>query len=341
VPSTLVSQPGIRASPIFHVGMHKTGSTWFQKRFYPKVEGHRFIHRRIVRSELLTHSPLNFDPLRARVALGLDEGLPAIICEEDLSGILHNGGLVSNYIAKEIARLLHSIAPEGRVVLFVRSQTSMAASCYQQYLREGGTESVHHYLFPEDYLHLGKLRPLKVPRFDFSPFEYDRLVAHYDSLFGRERVFVFPQEALARDAEAFLHNFCRSLDIAMPPGIDLTPLNASYRAGLIPIARFLNLFTRRAVADKRVAVHIPYWYPARKLALEGANRLAVFGPRPSARQLLGASTFEWIRQRFWKSNRELERRMDLDLGALGYATEPPPEPIQRPTRASFLRALST
>lgn len=322
--------------PIFHVGLHKTGTTWFQKRFYPQVPGYRFVERRVVRGALLTKSPLAFDASLAREELGLDHGLPAIICEEDLSGVLHNGGLLTNYLAKEIANQLHAIAPDARVVIFVRNQTSMAASLYQQYLREGGTASAHHYLFPEDYRHLGRIRPLKVPRFDFSAFEYDRLIAHYDSLFGRERVFAFAYEQFARDADGFLRDFCRKLDIAMPPIVDAQRLNSSYRAGLIPVARFANLFTRRAVADKTTVVHVPYWYAARKFALEKLNRLPLFGRAPSPESLLGRSTASWIRQRFVDSNRRLQERLGVDLAQLGYGTEPPPRPVERPARSRLI-----
>lgn len=325
-----------RRPPIFHVGLHKTGTTWFQKRFYPQVPGYRFVDRRLVRGVLLGTSPLAFDASSARQELGLDQGLPGIICEEDLSGVLHNGGLLTNYVAKEIGNQLHAIAPDAQIVIFVRNQTSMAASLYQQYLREGGTASAHHYLFPEGYRHLGRVRPLKVPRFDFSAFEYDRLIAHYDSLFGRDRVFAFAYEQFARDADGFLAEFCRKLDIAMPPGFDSKPLNSSYRAGLIPVARFANLFTNRGVADKTTVVHVPYWYPVRKVALERLNRLPLFGRVPSPESLIGRSTVSWIRQRFVDSNRRLQQRLGVDLAELGYATDPPPRPVERPARPTLI-----
>ena len=325
-----------RPPPIFHVGLHKTGTTWFQKQFYPRVDGYRLVERRLVRSVILARSPLDFDARSARSALGLDDGAPAIICEEDLSGILHNGGLVTNYIAKEIASQLHAIAPEAKVVIFVRNQTSMAASLYQQYLREGGTGSVHRYLFPEDYLHLGRIRPLKAPRFDFSALEYDRLIAHYDALFGRDRVLAFAYEQFGRDPRGFLTGFCAKLGIPMPAELDLSPINSSYRAGLIPVARCLNLFTRRSVAEKSTLLHIPYWYPARKLILRGLNRSPLFGRVPPAQRLLGTSTVSWIRQRFAQSNRALQERLGVNLEELGYATEQQ-ELLQRPTRSALLR----
>ena len=326
-----------RAPPIFHVGLHKTGTTWFQKRFYPNVPGYRFVNRRLVRSTLLGTSPLAFDAVAARQALGLDDGDPAIVCEEDLSGILHNGGLLTNYVAKEIANQLHAIAPEARIVIFVREQAAMAASWYQQYLREGGTASVRHYLFPEDYLFLGKARPLKVPRFDFSAFDYDRLVAHYDSLFGRRQVFVFAYEQLVRDPAAFIADLCRHLDLTLPDGLDHSRLNSSYRAALVPAARLLNLFSRREVADKTTLFHIPFSFKAREFLLEKLNRLPLFGPVRSPEALLGRETVEWIRQRFAASNRALQERMGVDLSELGYATAAPSRPVERPARSSLFK----
>lgn len=326
-----------RPPPIFHVGLHKTGTTWFQKRFYPNVPGHRFVNRRVVRSALLSKSPLAFDAKAARKELGLDKGDPAIVCEEDLSGVLHNGGLLTNYVAKEIASQLHAIASDAKIVIFVREQAAMAASWYQQYLREGGTASVRHYLFPEDYLFLGKVRPLKVPRFDFSAFDYDRLVAHYDRLFGRSQVFVFAHEQFARDPDAFLADFCRKLGLTIPKALDLNPLNSSYRAALVPVARALNVFSRREVADKTTLLHIPYSFKAREFVLEKLNRLPLFGPVRSPESLLGRETIAWIRQRFAESNRSLQQRMGIDLAALGYSTGTPKRAVERPTRSGLLK----
>jgi len=323
--------------PIFHVGLHKTGTTWFQKKFYPRVSGYRFIPRELVRVTLLAESPLAFDAAEARKRLQIDGDEPAIVCEEDLSGVLHNG-LLSLYAAKEMANQIAAIAPEARIVLFVRSQTSLAASSYHQYLREGGTGSVHAYLFPEDYHHPGDVRPLKVPRFDFRQFEFDRLVAHYDGLFGRENVFVFALEQFRKEPEQFLDDFCAKLGIDRPPDVANERLNPSFRRGLLPVVRAMNRFTRRSVIDKSAIVHIPYWYQRRKKLLKWANRRSVFGSPPTAEKLLGTRTFQWIQRRFRESNLALERRMAIDLHALGYFGEDGDE-IQRPERARLLQRL--
>jgi hypothetical protein len=216
----------------------------------------------------------------------------------------------------------------------------MATSCYQQYLREGGTGSVRRYLFPEDYLHLGRVRPLKTPRFDFTQFEFDRLVSHYDSLFGRENVHVFAYEELAADRDLFLSRFCQRLALDCPANLDNKRYNTGYRAGLIPLARLMNLFTVRGVANKVALLHIPFWYKLRELILEQLNSWPLFGPRVRAEALLGRQTCDWIRQRFWQSNAALSRRIGIDLSELGYATAPPVRLHERPSRARILRILT-
>jgi len=327
----------VSARPIIHVGLHKTASSWFQACFYPFVTSHRWIDRLAVRRALLT-AAFGFDSAAARRALGLDDqSLPYLICDEDLSGVLHNGGLISGFLARRLAERLHMMAPEARIVIFVREPVSFAAACYQQYVREGGTGSPRRYLFPEQYRHLSKVRPFKTPRFEAAQLDATGLIAHYDSLFGRENVHVFAYEQFALDSTGFLTRFKPELDILGGPDRAGLPVNASYRYGLLPIARVLNLFTERSVADKRVILHIPYWYAARKYLLAGFNRLALFGKRPSPETLFGADAVAWLRYRFSEPNRRLADRMEIDLAALGYDLDAPEAP--RPSRPAWLQAL--
>lgn len=325
--------------PIIHIGLHKTATSWFQARFYPRLTSHRAIDRVRVRAVMLGGTAYDFDPAAARAALGFNApGPPPLLCDEDLSGILHNGGILTTFLACAIADRLHAVAPEAQIVIFVREQVAMAAACYNQYLREGGTGSVRRYLFPEEYRHLTKVRPFKTPRFDFSQFDYLGLIRHYDALFGRENVHVFAYEALAREPGSFLAAYCMRLGLEGARAEHGRRVNASYRRGLLPIARFLNLFTARSVADKRVIVHIPYWYPARKWLLARMNRWKIFGEPLSPTRLVGEDAAAWIRARFAPMNRALCVRMGVDLADLGYAIEDVPD-VPKPRVAAWRHAL--
>jgi hypothetical protein len=324
-------------APIFHIGLHKTATSWFQRRFYPAIENYRYCDRVVVRNALLAGNPYRFDAEAARAALGLDGEVPLIVCDEDLSGVLHNGGLLTGILARAIAERLHAVAPEARIVIFVREQVAMAAACYHQYVREGGTAGPARYLFPESYRHLTKARPFKTPRFDFSQFDYEGLIARYDALFGRDRVSVFAYEDFASDREGFLAVYARRLGLAPGPVSGGDAVNASYRIGTLWLARLLNLFTARSVADKSVIVHIPYWYPVRKWLLRRIDRLPLMGPRRRAEAVIGADAARWIRGEFSAMNRRLAERIDVDLAAFGYAVDAPAAP--RPARAKWLQWL--
>lgn len=316
--------------PIVHIGVHKTATSWFQKKVYPIAASHRAIDRARVREALIEPRAFAFDPdvSRALLAQG-DDGRPHLLCEEDLSGVLHIGR-ASGFIAREIAARIQLLYPEAQIVLFVRAQPAIAVSSYQEYVREGGTRSLKRYLFPDAFLAFQKFRPFKLPRFDFAQFDYRGLIEHYDSLFGRENVHLFAYEQLASDPQALLGELGRRLQIELDPAaISWARVNPSYRGALIPFARALNLFTARSVADKRTLVHVPLSYPLRKELIAGLNRLPVWGPPPA----LDPGTIAWIAARFGESNRWLADRMGIDLAALGYPTEPPREPVPDPVRA--------
>ncbi|WNO54842.1 sulfotransferase [Stakelama saccharophila] len=308
--------------PIIHIGYHKTATSWFQRFVYPRVASHRVIDRRLIRETFLAPPAFSFDAHAARDRLGIDaDDRPAILCEEDLSGVLHNG-LMSCHIAGVVAQRLHQALPEAHIVIFVRSQVTAALSWYLQYVREGGTASTRRYLFPKQHRHLGHVRPFMLPHFHFGQLDYRGLVERYDALFGADRVTALPYEALKRDPAALLARMSGALGVDLPDP-EAAKVNACYRRGLLPIARAANLFTRRSVIDKATLVHIPYWYTVRKAVLAQLNRVPLFGPAPAAERYLGRKTVDHIAGLFWRSNRWLEARMGEDLRTLGYPLDPP------------------
>jgi hypothetical protein len=288
--------------PIVHIGYHKTATTWFQRNVYPHAISHRWVPRARAQAALLDPSGMHFDVERARALLNEgDDGRPPILCEENLSGYLHNGGL-HGFLAPAVAERIRAVLPEARIVIFVRSQVSMIAACYMQYVRGGGTHGVHRYLFPSLYLRGAYAQPFKVPRFAFDHFDYDRLVARYDALFGRENVHVYPFEAL-RDSAAMLARMEADLELRLDrDAIAFDRPNASWSPSLLPAARFLNHFTGRTVEDKDRIVHVPGFYVARTGVLSGLSRIFSGRGRGS---LLGPGLEAWVEARFAASNARL------------------------------------
>jgi hypothetical protein len=325
------------AKPIVHIGYHKTASTWFQKSVYPLVRNLAYVPRNRVKEAFLSASALHFDPAWTRARLELTPGVAPILCEEELSGYLHTGGLMG-FLSKEMAHRVARVFPDARIVMFVRSQPEMVAACYQQYLRGGGTYAARRYLWPADSLTGAAAAQYKVPRFSFDHFDYDLLVAHYAALFGRENVHVYPYEELLLDGPGFLERFVEEFALELDVGaVPMGKQNVSYSRPVARLARALNHFTNRTVNDKHHWLHVPRWYSLRRRAIEGLNRTGVFGERATPEELLGAQTIAWIRQRFWESNRRLARLVAWDPAKLGYPMDPPATPVERPQRAAWLR----
>lgn len=326
----------MKHDPVIHIGFHKTGTSWFQQAVYPLVTSHHLVDRDLVRSTFMGGDAFAFDPAEAR--LRIDQvcgGRPCLICEEDLSGILHIGA-VSTYVARSVAERLHETFPNAQVIIFVRAQYEAAASWYVQYVREGGTASPRRYFFPDQYLFPGRNMPFKLSRFDFSQLDYSGLVQEYDRLFGSDRVHVFAYEELALDPASILGRL-KSIGLQFPEGRVVTSrVNAALRRGLIPLARATGLFTARSVVNKRTLVHLPFWFRGRLTLLNFLDSIPLFGPRANARNILDRQTRAWIAARFGSSNQWLEERIGIDLGALGYPVEPQRETADEPSRSPLL-----
>lgn len=182
--------------PLIHIGYHKTATTWMQTALFQPVHGYRMladhdeIFARVVQPHGLLFTPGPMQALIAERAADLPEGHVPVVSSEILSGHPFHGGQMSD----DYARRLKAIAPDAKILISIRNQLKILPSVYMQYLLRGGT-------LPPAAFFAGT----EVPGFfGFRPehFEYDRLVALYQSLFGRANVHVLPQENLQSDMEA-------------------------------------------------------------------------------------------------------------------------------------------
>ncbi len=180
---------------LLHIGYHKTATSWMQQRLFVPEHGYRQIARHAeVWQHVVGKHGLLFDAedMRAAIRHGLSEvrerEVP-VVSSEILSGHPFFGGIGSDVFAER----LKEIAPDARILISVRHQRRMLTSVYMQYLSRGGTMS------PEKFF----AGDLDLGFYGFRPehFEYHRLVARYQSLFGTENVYVLSQESLVRDID--------------------------------------------------------------------------------------------------------------------------------------------
>lgn len=294
---------------VVHIGYHKTASTWFQKRYYPRVASHGFVERGRVKDAFLRVSALQFEPARAieTVRAQVPRG-PMILCEEELSGNPHSGGLFG-CLSKDVATRLHATVPEAFIVIFLREQREAIAACYKQYVRAGGTHRLARYLHP----HVGNkgvfASAYKAPRFSLDHFDYAALVEHYIALFGRDQVHVFLYENFREDAGAFLEGFAKQLGLNVEPGEgERGRENVSYGRRTLALARAINHLSARNVVDKHYWVD---WIPnsLRRNLLERVNRSFLSGAPPDTSELLAQTpsvksnaTSVWATAGSWRAS---------------------------------------
>lgn len=194
---------------LFHVGYHKTGTTWMQHFFFTAENGFCRVLDHDEAFELIAapHG-LDFRPEAARELLTSrhpgDGVVVPVVSSEILCGNPFFGGRESD----DYARRIKAINPDAMILITIREQYAAIASTYMQYLSRGGTETLDAF-FAE--------RPVR-GTFGFSHrhFEYDKLIGLYRDLFGAERVLVVTQESLAADPLAATRHICAFAG-AMPP----------------------------------------------------------------------------------------------------------------------------
>lgn len=313
------------ASPIFHIGYHKTATTWFQNRFYPAVANAVVMPRDQLREILILPRALEFDVQRvhaALAALGNPAGNPAgdpagrtgrvVFCDEELSGNIHSGGH-HGCLTTELARRIHAAAPDAQVVVFLRNQVDMIASVYRQYVRVGGTYGI------DRYLHHWGIRPNRAPLFDLGHFDYHRLVRYYVELFGREQVKVCLFEDFKMDNRGFLAEYARDLQLEVDlDQVDYRPELPAYGDWSLRLARLLNVFSREELPYKYYLLHIPRLHRWGHRVLGSWNQLSLLKRSSPARQFLGARMVAEIETRCGASNAALQAEFGLGLAERGY-----------------------
>lgn len=231
---------------VFHVGFHKTGTTWLQSRFFSNLPNVALVAdwREPWNDELLAglisasdrHFPREdvANVLRKRLAEVERTGKTvAVVSAERLSGHPFSGGYDSFRIAERIA----AVAPEAVVIAVVRNQFDLIKSVYKQLVNEG---------FCGSCASLVSQRPWKGVCFSLSMYEFDLAFQHYVNLFGPRRVRFLEYEQFRDDKEQFLVELGTILGVSAPVAKTAEDgrVNASMPLRRFAALRLLNQFRR-------------------------------------------------------------------------------------------------
>lgn len=306
-------------SPLVHIGLHRTGSTWLQQAIFNGEDGRPSlaVPNRIELNERVI-VPRNEDFDRHAVREWLDErfapkraaGEAIILSNERFSGNPHSGWFDTDRTLDRLAGVL----PDARVFVVVREQESFIRSLWLQYIRIGGTANLRQYLRqPEqgDY---------RAPVFDPSFLRFHHLVASLDERFGSERVLVLPFELLKRDAREFLDRIGVFGECSLSPPSDLSPRYAAPHHLSASLTRWVNLLMNRNTLHRGAPFASGF---GTRLGTNIATTLGRLGGNPveqwlrrRSRACITDQPYPW--DEIAESNAILSDRIGFDLGELGY-----------------------
>ncbi len=286
--------------PIIHIGLPKTGTTWFQVNYFPFVENAKYLSRGEVHRKIVKANTFEFDANSISDELKQNKYKYLILSLEGLSGTVHNFGL-NGYLTTEHAKRIKLIFPNAKIILFIRNQIDMIASAYIQYIKGGGTYSIDKYLFHKNFKNLNSLT-----LFSFKHFEYHNIITLYKNLFGRENVHIFLFEDFLLSNEDFIERFSNRFQFKVNiEELNYLKINQGYRNWIRWIALITNRFTERKMLNKYYIIHIPGWFEFSKKILNYANKYSLFGNHLSPGRILGKNNLDFISEYYKKSNQFL------------------------------------
>jgi hypothetical protein len=133
---------------IFHIGIHKTGTTFLQKWVFPKLKKVQFARWKINVEETISNELKNLiisnESLSGR-PWGIENGGHMTYEEKKYKSGETKEGIKGNWI-RDYEKKVKGISktfPEAEIVVCFRRHDSLLDSLYKQYVLEGGTGDVH------------------------------------------------------------------------------------------------------------------------------------------------------------------------------------------------------
>lgn len=281
---------------LFHIGYHKTATTWFQKRFYPLLKNYNQVDRGKIRDFFFENNFQDFSSKKNQ-----------IFCDEELSGNIHNGaylGLLSENVATKISKFKNP-----KVIIFIRNQYDIIVSSYLQYIKEGGNYSFSRYIEHKEFQ-----RSNRSSLFSFKHFDYKNLIHKYQSLIGKENVYIYLFEDFITDQELFISKFVKDHNLEIDLNkVDFKKNNNSYSYVSLFFARIINSFSRKNVLYKYYIIHLPFVY---EYAREILRRIKIFPVR--SRSFLNDEYRQIINKKYSDSNKSIAKEYNLDLDKYNY-----------------------
>lgn len=194
---------------VIHLGLHKTGTSFLQAEVFQRIKNVNYIGM-------------------LRYGTKIYDNKLNIISDEELSVNPHLPPCHGNYLDSEqrtvIAKRLHSIFPEAKIILGIRNKDTWLRSVYSQYVKGGGVHNFDSFVSNV---------------FDHHFLDFESYIDCLKGLFNEVLIYRF--EDLKQDPNSFVSNICDFIGVDAPPF-----KNKIYEKGWserqISLGLFLNRF---------------------------------------------------------------------------------------------------
>jgi len=313
---------------VVHIGFHKAASTYLQQYVLPYLQANYLFLDDYKRQTLnMVQSATQFDQkaLHDWINQEIDRRYGeaphelTILSHEELSGHPHGYDIVDPYA---VAANLKQAFPSARIIIIIRNQFKYLLSIYAYRVAIKGKESRSMGKFLNEEGDSGLLDKL----------EYDEIIKHYISLFGKQNVLVLPVELLTQSSEAFVKKIIEFLGVPSIAVNDIRPINESTKLSVVirfwrPInflfASFLDLLQLLRIEFEE---EYPYkWVRYKFYSFKQKVTRLFNGLFRSFRKISieDYSKYDELLARYSASNLRLQGFLDFSLGEYGYPIKGP------------------
>jgi len=225
----------------FHIGFHKTGTTWLQNEVFSNTEFFNFINNHlrpwddILIDYLVTTHPDDFesDKLFEIVNKRINKTKINIVSAERLSGHPISGG----YDTRSIAEKIYKTFPKAKIIIVTRDYKSFTISTFKQIVKQGYPGSFHDYINNTNWF---------LPRPSKFYFENNNTVKIYKDLFNPKNVLVLDFNTFKSNKEKYLEMISTffSVNLIFFNGSYNKIVNKTFSNRRIRAIRLLNKFRK-------------------------------------------------------------------------------------------------
>ncbi|MBB78569.1 MAG: hypothetical protein CL844_06160 [Crocinitomicaceae bacterium] len=225
----------------FHIGFHKTGTTWLQNKLFLNTEHFNLINNHthpwndeLMKYIITTHTnDFEKDKLLELIKPKIKKDKINIISAERLSGHPYSAG---NDI-KLIAEKIYKTFPSAKIIIVTRDYDSFIISTFKQIVKEGYPGSFQQYINRNQWF---------FPTTPKHYFDHKNTVQLYKDLFNDQNILELNFNTFKSDKKIFLKSISKFIEKEL--NINITEhnhiVNKTYSNNRIRAIKFLNKFRK-------------------------------------------------------------------------------------------------